>query len=195
MARNRQVAINSNVDFIVGNNESFASYQLKRDADGSFVVTIHVSTLESDGYARLLSAATIDLSNRNPLPNTELLRQVHATVGEGIFHLVSSGLARANSKLQLSGFDEFRGSALSAHLHYFTNENLGLFRGNVLEQTAAKYVLALSFGAPTVQEFLASYDGVSVSAIKGRLHRAKREGLIEVSRDQKTTERGESHAG
>jgi hypothetical protein len=47
-----------------------------------------------------------------------------------------------------------------------------------VERSAALYNFALNFLPSTINEFIAAYDDVSVSAFKSRLNRARAAGLL-----------------
>jgi len=78
---------------------------------------------------------------------------------------------------------EFRASLLTEHLKQ--HEELGNYSDEsdgLIGSIAKQYQLAVSLGASTSVEFLASWNEVPVSTIKKRLERARLEGLIPLRR-------------
>lgn len=178
MARNRQVPTQSNVDLRVTHSDAIATYQLKRDADFGLVGLCHVSSMCSDGFARALAEHQVALSEAKDKPETDLLQLLHRSTGEPLFSFIQQQGVNGSSSFVAAIDSRFSLPALSEHIRFFEKTGLGFFGGSVVETTAAKYVLALSFGVSTVQEFLAAFDGISLSAVKSRIQRARAEGLL-----------------
>lgn len=61
-----------------------------------------------------------------------------------------------------------------------------------VERSAALYNFALSFLPTTINEFIAAYEGISVSAFKSRLNRARRAGLLSQRQERLSGEDGQS---
>lgn len=61
-----------------------------------------------------------------------------------------------------------------------------------VERSAAIYNFALNFLPSTINEFIAAYEGVSVSAFKSRLNRARAAGLLKQRDESLGREEGDS---
>lgn len=178
MARNRQLPLKSNVDLRVSQGETFATYQLKLGSPSELSGLCHVSSVYSDGFARAFAEYEVSLSGFSGMPESQMLEVLHASTGEPLFHLMQRTETKRPSSFVVSSEKEFSLPALSEHIRFFEVNGIGHFGGGVVESTTAKYVLALSFGVSTVHEFLAAFDGITLSAVKSRIQRARKEGLL-----------------
>jgi hypothetical protein len=88
---------------------------------------------------------------------------------------------------------EERAVVLTAHLSGHDRAQRFPGKNSVIERTAALYNFSLNFYPTTVNEFLASYEGISVSAVKSRLNRARAAGLLS-RREESALLRGDGSA-
>jgi hypothetical protein len=88
---------------------------------------------------------------------------------------------------------EERAVVLTAHLNGHDRAQRFPGRDSVVERIAGLYNFSLNFYPTTVNEFLASYEGISVSAVKSRLNRARAAGMIS-RREENVLSRGDDNA-
>lgn len=191
MSRIRQVPSAGSVDLEIASDNSFATYELTDSLRTGVRAVCSVSTLIPVGFALQFAKTTIHLGDEAAERDSQVLDRIHASTGSALMRLASD---LSTGSFPLSGVQQPDGPSLKAvtrHLRFYSDLRAGRFGGKTIESTAAKYILASSFGVSTVHEFLAAFDGISVAAFKSRLQRARAEGVfLELDAGKTAIQRG-----
>lgn len=153
------------------------------------MVDLYVSGLSQSGAVVLVQAVRSALGLQGSAPQTVVAQFV-----ENVLELCekSSPFAADGMALNRVMGPEERAQVLTAQLKGHDLAQRFPSTSEPVERSAALYNFSLNFLPSTINEFIAAYEGISVSAFKSRLNRARAAGLLSQSDERLGEEGGDS---
>jgi hypothetical protein len=141
----------------------------------SVVVDLYVSGLNQSGAVVLVHAVRSALSLEGSEPHAVVAKFV-----EDVLRFCEKSAPFGSDGMALNRVmgPEERALVLTAQLKGHDLAQRFPSTSEPVERSAALYNFALNFLPSTINEFIAAYDDVSVSAFKSRLNRARAAGLL-----------------
>ena len=149
-----------------------ALYWAYRD---SVVVDLYVSGISQSGAVVLVNAVRTALGLQGSKPQSVVAQFV-----ENFLELCEKTAPFASEGMTLDRVmgPEERAQILTAQLKGHDLAQRFPSTSEPVERSAALYNFSLNFLPSTINEFIAAYEGISVSAFKSRLNRARGAGLL-----------------
>ena len=149
-----------------------ALYWTYRD---SVVVDLYVSGISQSGAVVLVNAVRTALGLQGSKPQSVVAQFV-----ENVLELSEKAAPFASEGMTLDRVmgPEERAQILTAQLKGHDLAQRFPSTSEPVERSAALYNFSLNFLPSTINEFIAAYEGISVSAFKSRLNRARGAGLL-----------------
>jgi hypothetical protein len=155
----------------------------------SAVVDLYVSGLSQSGAVVLVQAVRSALGLQGSDPKTVVAQFV-----ENVLELCEKSAPFATDGMVLNRVmgPEERAQVLTAQLKGHDLAQRFPSTSEPVERSAALYNFSLNFLPSTINEFIAAYEGISVSALKSRLNRARAAGLLSQSDERLGGQAGDS---